>query len=143
MSVDSTIQQAALKPASDSVGTMFEAPASIVVRLTDSLVAGYETYGFKKPKDREAYSFPEVIDGILFEVPETDSNGKPVLAGEGEKARPKMKSAPDYPGEEFYLGGRLVKEMDAATHDKLKACGVTLDRDPRRLLETVAKKALP
>ena len=39
------------------------APASIVVRLTESLVAGYESYGFKKPKDREAYSFPEVIKG--------------------------------------------------------------------------------
>ena len=33
------------------------APASIAVRLTESLVAGYESYGFKKPKDREAYSF--------------------------------------------------------------------------------------
>jgi CRISPR-associated protein Cst2 len=93
------------------------APASIVVRLTDSLVAGYETYGFKKLKDRDAYSFPEVIDGILHDPP-------------------------DYVGGEFYLGGRLVKEMDAATHDKLKDRGVTLDRDPRRLLETVAEKAL-
>ena len=94
------------------------APASIVVRLTESLVAGYETYGFKKPKDREAYSFPEVIDGILHDPP-------------------------DYVGSEFYLGGRLVKEMDAATLDKLKARGVTLDHDPRRLLETVSKTALP
>lgn len=93
------------------------APASIVVRLTESLVAGYETYGFKKPKDREAYSFPEVIEGILH-------------------------TPPDYVGSEFYLGGRLVKEMDAATLDKLTACGVTLDRDPRRLLDIVAAKAL-
>ena len=46
------------------------APAGIVVRLTQSLVAGYETYGFKKPKDREAYSFPEVIDGILHDPPD-------------------------------------------------------------------------
>ena len=36
------------------------APASIVVRLTNSLVAGYDTYGFKADG-----SFPEVIDGIL------------------------------------------------------------------------------
>ena len=93
------------------------APASIVVRLTESLVAGYETYGFKKPKDREAYSFPEVIDGILHDPP-------------------------DFVGSEFYLGGRLVKEMDAATLDKLTERGVTLDRDPRRLLETVTEKAL-
>ena len=93
------------------------APASIVVRLTESLVAGYETYGFKKPKDREAYSFPEVIEGILHDPP-------------------------DYVGSEFFLGGRLVKEMDAATLDKLTARGVTLDRDPRRLLDIVAEKAL-
>ncbi len=33
---------------------------------------------------------------------------------------------PDYVGSEFSLGGRLVKEMDAATFDKLKARGVTL-----------------
>lgn len=38
------------------------APASIVIRLTDSLVAGYETYGFKADG-----SFPEVIDGILHD----------------------------------------------------------------------------
>lgn len=36
------------------------APASIVLRLTDSLVAGYETYGFKPDG-----GFPEVVDGIL------------------------------------------------------------------------------
>jgi CRISPR-associated protein Cst2 len=35
------------------------APASIVVRLSGSLVAGYETYGF-----RGDGNFPEVIDGI-------------------------------------------------------------------------------
>lgn len=36
------------------------APASIVIRLTDSLVAGYETYGFKPDG-----SFPELVDGIV------------------------------------------------------------------------------
>ena len=78
---------------------------------------GHETYGFKKPKDREAYSFPEVIEGILHDPP-------------------------DYVGSEFFLGGRLVKEMDTATLDKLTSRGVTLDRDPRRLLDNVAEKAL-
>lgn len=48
--------------------------------------AGYETYGFKKAKDREAYSFAEVIEGIL-------------------------RDSPDYIGSEFYLGGQLVKEF--------------------------------
>lgn len=36
------------------------APASIVVRLTNSLVAGYDTYGF-----RPDGTFPEVVEGIL------------------------------------------------------------------------------
>lgn len=68
---------------------------------------GYETYGFEKPKNREAYSFPEVIKDILHDPP-------------------------DCIGSEFYFRGRLVKELDAATLDKLKPRGLTLDRDPRR-----------
>jgi CRISPR-associated protein Cst2 len=35
-------------------------PASIVIRLTNSLVAGYDTYGFESDG-----SFPEIVDGIL------------------------------------------------------------------------------
>lgn len=93
------------------------APASIVLRLTESLVAGYETYGFKKAKDRDVYLFPEVIEGIL-------------------------QDPADYDGNEFYIGGRIVKEMDATILEKLNSKGVTLDRDPRRLLDTVAAKAL-
>jgi CRISPR-associated protein Cst2 len=95
------------------------APASIVIRLTDSLVAGYGTYGFKKSAKGEGYEFPEVIDGILHE---------PVA---------------DYPGQEFYIGGHIVKEMVPETIEKLTKRGVTLDRDPRRLLDTVGNKAFP
>ncbi len=87
------------------------APASIVVRLSTQLVAGYDTYGFKPQGN-----FPEVIDGIL----------------EG-----------DYPGKEFHIGGKIVKEMDAKQAESLKAQGVTLDRDPRRLLAAVGEKAFP
>jgi CRISPR-associated protein Cst2 len=87
------------------------APASVVVRLTDSLVAGYKTYGFAPDG-----TFPEVIEGILHEPP-------------------------DYEGSEFYVGGQIVKDMDQAKLAKLNARGVTIDRDPRRLLETVAAKA--
>lgn len=96
------------------------APASIVVRLTDSLVAGYETYGFKPKANGKAgeYGFPELIDGFRVE-PE-----------------------PDYPPGEFYLGGRIVREMDEATRQELTNLGVTLDRSPQRLLATVAEKAL-
>jgi CRISPR-associated protein Cst2 len=93
------------------------APASIVVRLTESLVAGYETYGFKPGDKSGAYAFPEVVKGILHDPP-------------------------DYPGAEFYLGGKLVKEMDEGAAAKLRNAGVTLERDPRRLLAIVADKAL-
>ncbi len=102
------------------------APASIVVRLTESLVAGYDTYGFQsvtlpptKPgrPERRIYRFPEVIRGILHDPP-------------------------DYPGNEFYLGGKLVKQMTDERRKALQKSGVTLERDPRQLLERVAAKGL-
>ncbi|HUY34385.1 MAG TPA: hypothetical protein VMV69_16685 [Pirellulales bacterium] len=93
------------------------APASVVVRLTKLLVAGYETYGFKPDGKAGGYIFPEVINGILHDPP-------------------------DYPGEEFYLGGKLVKDMPPEQVKKLAERGVTLERDPRKLIEAVSKKAL-
>jgi CRISPR-associated protein Cst2 len=84
------------------------APASIVARLTDQLVAGYQTYGFRPDGD-----FPEVIDGILHDPP-------------------------DYLGEQFYIGGKIVKDMSETKLAKLAQRGVNLDRDPRRLLATLA-----
>jgi CRISPR-associated protein Cst2 len=95
------------------------APASIVLRLTDSLVAGYATYGFKpNPRQAGEYGFPEVVDGILHDP------------------------QPDYPGQEFYLGGKLVKDMKADVLERLQARGVVVERDPRGLLEIVADKTL-
>ena len=88
-------------------------PASIVVRLTPQLVAGYQTYGFNAAGD-----LPEVIDGLLHD---------PI---------------PDYAGKEFHLGGKIVKDMPAERADKLAAKGVTLDRSPQKLLATVAGKFL-
>lgn len=88
------------------------APASVVVRLTESLVAGYGTYGFKADG-----SFPEVVDGILHDPS-------------------------DYTASEFYIGGRLIKEMAQDRIDRLISRGVNVDRDPRRLLEAVTTKAL-
>lgn len=90
------------------------APASIVLRLTDQLVAGYDTYNFTPTGD-----FPEVVEGIA-------KNG-------------------DFAGREaeFHLGGKIVKEMPPATAEALAAKGVTLDRDPRRLLATVGERAFP
>lgn len=90
------------------------APASIVVRLTNQLVAGYDTYGFQI-KEGGVHMLPEIVDGIL---------------------------KGDYPGNEFYLGGRIVKEMGDQGEKALKDKGVTLDRNPQRLLATVAEVAL-
>jgi len=89
------------------------APASIVARLSNQLVAGYQTYGFQTDG-----SFPEVVNGIL-----RDPN-------------------PDYPGSEFYIGGKIIKDMTDGDIKKLESRGVTLDRDPRRLIEVLAVKFL-
>lgn len=89
------------------------APASIVVRLTEQLVAGFDTYGFKL--EGESHDLPEIINGIHQN---------------------------DYPGDEFYLGGKAVKDMSDETQAALEAKGMTLDRNPQRLLSTVADKAL-
>ena len=86
------------------------APASIVIRLSESLVAGYSTYGFTKEGD-----FPEVTDGIR----------------EG-----------DYPGSEFFIGGKIVKDMSEEDTRTLKNQKVTLDRSAQRLIAAVTKKIL-
>lgn len=84
------------------------APASIVIRLTNSLVAGYDTYGFKADG-----SLPEIVDGIL---------------------------AGDYPGREFCLGGRIVREMlSEDTQNALKEKGVWLYRTAQQALDAVAR----
>ncbi|MBK8639441.1 MAG: type I-B CRISPR-associated protein Cas7/Cst2/DevR [Chromatiaceae bacterium] len=87
------------------------APASLVLRLTPQLVAGFDTYGFSIKEGK--HQLPEVVEGLL---------------------------AGDYPGAEFFLGGKLIKEMDEATRKALADKGVTLDRNPQRLLETVAQQ---
>jgi CRISPR-associated protein Cst2 len=85
------------------------APASIVIRVTDSLVAGYETYGYKPDG-----SFPEVVDGVLHN---------------------------DYAGNEFYIGGQLVKSsLDRPTQEQLKAKGVNLFRMANQALDAVANQ---
>lgn len=89
------------------------APASIVVRHTERLVAGYDTYGFRT--EDGSHRLPEIVEGI---------------------------KRGDYPGSEFYLGGKVVKDMDETTSKALESVGVTMDRSPQRLLETVANRAL-
>ena len=87
-------------------------PASVLVRLTSQLVAGYDNYGFEI-KDGK-HLFPEVIEGIL---------------------------KGDYPASEFYIGGRIIKDMDDSTLTALKNSGMNMDRNPQNLLTTVAEKA--
>jgi len=91
------------------------APASLVVRLTPQLVAGYETYGFST-NERGGHAFPEVIQGIV----------------QG-----------DYPGEEFWLGGKLVKDMDENLIKDLQAKGVHLERNSQKLLSKVGEVMFP
>jgi CRISPR-associated protein Cst2 len=86
------------------------APASIVIRLSDSLVAGYNTYGFTKEGD-----FPEVIEGIR---------------------------KGDYPGNEFHIGGKIVKDMEEKKQVELTEKKVTLDRNAQRLITMVCGKIL-
>ena len=97
------------------------APASIVVRLTKQLVAGYDTYGFDIQEagtggiGKGVHRLPEIVGGI-------------------------MQDTPDFPGNEFYLGGKLVKDLSMNEHNDLEGAGVTLDRSPQRLLKTIADK---
>ncbi len=87
------------------------APSSIVARLTHQLVAGYDTYGFRISENRE-HSLPEIVDGVLND---------------------------DYPGSEFYIGGRIVKNMDESARKNLEDKGVHLYRTPQSLLGKVGE----
>lgn len=85
-------------------------PASIVLRLTAQLVSGYDSYGFRLSEEK--HDLPEIIEGILKN---------------------------DYPGKEFYMGGKIVKEMEESKIKELEKKGVTLKRTPQQLLEEVGK----
>lgn len=92
------------------------APESILVRLTNSLVAGYQTYCFKPEEKVQKGEIPDVLQDILDGY---------------------------YPGGEFYVGGEIVKRgLSKEQREGLEAKGVTLDGDPQRLLATVADRFL-
>jgi CRISPR-associated protein Cst2 len=97
------------------------APASILVRLTNQLVAGFDIYGFSIGNDG-THKHTEVVDGILYS---TVKNGVKV-------------DNPDYPASEFYLGGKIVKDMDESIFIALQNKGVHMDRNPQRLLAQIA-----
>ncbi len=90
------------------------APASIVLRLTNQLAAGYEMYGFRQ-NEEGSHELPEIISGIEHD---------------------------DYPGSEFYMGGVIVKNMDEEQLKLLEDKDVKLERSPQRLLQIVADAAL-
>lgn len=87
------------------------APRSVVVRLTPKLVAGFNTYGF----DVDG-AFPELIKRI----------GK---AGESDC---------DLPGNEFWMGGELVRSLDAEAKTKLDEFGVHMYSNPEALFDALS-----
>lgn len=83
-------------------------PRSIVVRLTRSLVAGFDTYGFD-----ETGAFRDLA----------------------------RISATDLPGDEFWLGGEIVRALPAAERARLEGLKVRLFENPQRLITAVADEA--
>ena len=86
------------------------APASLVVRLTPSLVAGFNTYGFD-----ETSNFPE-LNRIHTH---------------------------DLPGDEFWVGGAIARNMASDERQRLEKENVTFCDNPQRLLAAVSKAFLP
>ncbi len=76
-------------------------PASLVVRLTTNLVAGYNTYGFDEK-------------GHFSELSRINQN--------------------DLPGNEFWLGGEIVRNMLADERQRLTEEGVAFYDNPQKLL---------
>lgn len=87
------------------------APCSVVARLTPKLVAGYNTYGFN-----EAGEFPELLCRL----------GK---AGDENC---------DLPGDEFWIGGEIVRNMDVNEKSHLEDAGVHLYANSERLFDALA-----
>ncbi len=85
------------------------APKSIIVRVTRSLVAGFDTYGFNEL-------------GNFSELARINSN--------------------DLPGNEFVLGGEIVRSLSKEEHDRLAAEGVALFENPQAALRIVAEQNL-
>ncbi|MEX0268997.1 hypothetical protein AB3R30_07635 [Leptolyngbyaceae cyanobacterium UHCC 1019] len=81
------------------------APKSVIARLTPSLIAGYDTYGFN-----EKGEFPEL--GRI--------------------------KASDLPGDEFWVGGEIVRTLQPEQREYLDNAGVHLYENPQKLLTDLA-----
>ncbi|MBE9028727.1 type I-B CRISPR-associated protein Cas7/Cst2/DevR [filamentous cyanobacterium LEGE 11480] len=85
------------------------APKSIVARLTPSLIAGYDTYGFNE-------------EGGFKELSRIKSD--------------------DLPGEEFWIGGELARNMEPNEKERLTKVGVHFYDNPQGLLAALANEFL-
>jgi CRISPR-associated protein Cst2 len=90
------------------------APRSVVVRLSPKLVAGYKTYGFE-----EDGSFPE-------------------LKRLGKRDQEEI----DLPGNEFWIGGEIVRQMDEQEISQLTDAEVHLFKNPEQLFDELANQFL-
>ena len=86
------------------------APRSVFARLTPKLVAGYKTYGFDEQGNFEA----------INRISKKDNDNC------------------DLPGDEFWLGGELVRDLDDAAKQDLESKGVHLYNNPERLFNELA-----
>ena len=84
-------------------------PASIVCRLTPSLVAGFNTYGFE-----EKGAFPELV----------------------------RINEDDLPGNEFWIGGELARNMAPDEKQRLTNQGVRFYDNPQKLLADISNEFL-
>jgi CRISPR-associated protein Cst2 len=89
-------------------------PRSVVARLTPKLVAGYKTYGFEE-------------DGSFLEL---NRLGK------------RDEENCDLPGDEFWIGGEIVRQMDAQELSRLTDAGVHLFKNPEQLFDAIADEFL-
>lgn len=88
-------------------------PKSIIARLTPSLVAGFDTYGFAEARDGQSEDFRE-LDRI---------------------------HAGDLPGNEIWIGGALARSMPAEQRARLEREGVHFHDSPQVLLADLARAA--
>lgn len=90
------------------------APRSVVARLTPKLVAGYKTYGFEE-------------DGSFTEL---NRLGK------------RDEENCDLPGDEFWIAGEIVRQMDENQLSNLKDAGVHLFKNPEQLFDAISDEFL-
>ncbi|MEL4895141.1 type I-B CRISPR-associated protein Cas7/Cst2/DevR [Crocosphaera sp. Alani8] len=90
------------------------APRSVVARLTPKLVAGYKTYGFKE-------------DGVFPEL---------------DRLEKRDDENYDLPGDEFWIGGDIVRQMEEQELSRLTDAGVNLFKNPEQLFDAIADEFL-